>query len=361
MTLNYCLGQELLIYWSDVGNKSIMRSDLDGNDIDTIINNDLIQPYELLFIDSEKKLVWCDGTGKIEIANLDGSQRTVIQDFGLNDPRGLAYSPQLNKLYWTELGNSCIKRSNMDGSQIETLIEDVQEPHGLAIDTLDNKIYWADRMTNKIQRSDLNGNQVETILDSTLQNPAAIDLNMEDEIIYFSDSKNDAVYSMNYDGTNLNTLISNIDLPFRVKYYSGKNNLYITDYTESNILVYDLQQESIDTILNSTSGIMSPSGISIVKSPSNTGSNEPVDLELNFYPNPVSSKFYVDIPKYLGKEFEVNLYSVSGSKIFYTNKLMVVDDKISITLPSNIVNGIYFIEITNEQFKARKKIHLQRN
>ena len=54
-----------------------------------------------------------------------------------------------------------IRRANLDGSQVETIITGLEHPEGLDIDEGAGKIYWAE--WGRIGRANLNGSQVETI------------------------------------------------------------------------------------------------------------------------------------------------------------------------------------------------------
>ena len=108
------------------------------------------------------KLYWTDrGTGKIQRANLDGSQ---VEDVvtGLDGPVGLALDVAAGKLYWThagfwsDTGTGKIQRANLDGSHVEDLVTtDLSALYGLALDVAAGKLYWVDAGTRLIQRANL--------------------------------------------------------------------------------------------------------------------------------------------------------------------------------------------------------------
>ena len=73
-------------------------------------------------------------------------------------------------IYWRDSGTGKIQRANLDGSNIEDLVtiegSSVYGPHGLALDVNRGKIYWTTNATyyrDKIQRANLDGSNIETI------------------------------------------------------------------------------------------------------------------------------------------------------------------------------------------------------
>ena len=74
----------------------------------------------------------------------------------------IALDVEGGKMYWTDIRTNELKRANLDGSGIETVIS----YNSLASFTLDheeNKIYWLDFVQKKVKRSNLNGNSVEEV------------------------------------------------------------------------------------------------------------------------------------------------------------------------------------------------------
>ena len=72
--------------------------------------------------------------------------------------------PALAHIYWTDWVTHKIQRANLDGSNIETLVADVDIPDGIAVDVDEGKIYWVDASVQKIQRANLDGSDVETLV-----------------------------------------------------------------------------------------------------------------------------------------------------------------------------------------------------
>ena len=117
------------------------------------------------------------GAGKIQRANLSGSNVEDLVTSGLSSPTGLALDVAGGKIYWTDRGTDRIQRANLSGSGVEDLVTSgLNTPSGLALDVAGGKMYWADTGTNKVQRANLNGSGIEDLLTSSdgLDDPSGI-------------------------------------------------------------------------------------------------------------------------------------------------------------------------------------------
>ena len=47
-------------------------------------------------------------------------------------------------LYWTDTTDDVIRRSNLDGTGVEVVIDNLNAPSGLALDTTNEWIYWTE-------------------------------------------------------------------------------------------------------------------------------------------------------------------------------------------------------------------------
>ena len=106
-------------------------------------------------------MYWSGWRGdKIRRANLDGSQIEIIvsevdrvRDFEVDESEG--------KLYWAS--DRGVLRANLDGSQVETLF--TENSMGLALDLGAGKIYWTEWVVyERVRRANLDGSQIETLV-----------------------------------------------------------------------------------------------------------------------------------------------------------------------------------------------------
>ena len=92
---------EGIIFWADVNLKKIKRIRVSTGEVEDVISVGLKKPEELAIDWIARKLYWTDcrdaelETNRIEVANLDGSNRKVLfrKDLGL--PRAIAVDPLL--------------------------------------------------------------------------------------------------------------------------------------------------------------------------------------------------------------------------------------------------------------------------
>jgi len=163
------------IYWTNMGappanDGSIERVDLDGGNRTTIVPpGGTYTPKQLHFDAVGRKLYWSDREGmRVMRCNLDGSGiETLVQTGEGSDDRqdetkwcvGVAVDHVGGHLYWTQKGSSDagqgrILRAGLDvpsgetpaaRSDIEVLFKDLPEPIDLEIDHTTRILYWTDR------------------------------------------------------------------------------------------------------------------------------------------------------------------------------------------------------------------------
>jgi 3-hydroxyacyl-CoA dehydrogenase len=227
------------IYWTNMGNPnandgSIERVDLDGGNRRTIVpDGATFTPKQLQLDKTGGKLYWSDREGmRVMRTNLDGSQIETLVDTSQGDARpgrdatkwcvGIAVDPERRQMYWTQkgpdnAGEGRIFRASLDipkgespatRSDIEVVFDHLPEPIDIDLD-LDNRlIYWTDRgdapRGNTVSRAHMdvasrNGHQPE-ILVSGLMEGIGIALDLKGRRMFFSDLGG-SVYSSKLDGS----------------------------------------------------------------------------------------------------------------------------------------------------------------
>ncbi|XP_073246768.1 low-density lipoprotein receptor-related protein 6-like [Porites lutea] len=199
---------EGIIFWADVNLKKIKRIRVSTGEVKDVISVDLKKPEGLAVDWIAGKLYWTDcGDGKwvtnrIEVANLDGSNRKVLfrKDLGL--PRAIAVDPLLGYLFWTDWGEEPkLERSEMDGSNRRVIIRrNIHWPNGLTIDYSAQKIYWTDASLFYIDKANYDGSDRQSILRSapnqcSLEHPFALALYADK--LYWTDWKKRGILSTN--------------------------------------------------------------------------------------------------------------------------------------------------------------------
>jgi 3-hydroxyacyl-CoA dehydrogenase/sugar lactone lactonase YvrE len=114
------------------------------------------------------------GGGRVLSAHPDGSNLESIVEEGRRLPDGLAVDLAAGHLYWTNMGNpkandGSILRSNLDGRNMTTIVPPggTFTPKQIVLEKKSAKLYWCDREGMRVLRADLDGSNVETLVDTS--------------------------------------------------------------------------------------------------------------------------------------------------------------------------------------------------
>ena len=110
--------------------------------------------------------------GRIHAMNPDGSDRKVIVT-GCHLPDGIAIDVAAGHIYWTNMGvpnlnDGSIERADIDGSNRKVIVPQgsTHTPKQLQLDKKNGKLYWCDREGMRVMRSNLDGSQLETLVEA---------------------------------------------------------------------------------------------------------------------------------------------------------------------------------------------------
>jgi DNA-binding beta-propeller fold protein YncE len=233
------------IYWTNMGNPkandgSIERADFDGQHRMTIVpEGGTFTPKQLQLERKSGKLYWCDREGmRVMRANLDGSDIETLVDTSRGDPRpgpdatkwcvGVAIDVDGGKVYWTQkgpdnAGKGRLFRAGIDvptgqtasnRADIEVLYDGLPEPIDLELDLNNRVVYWTDRgdppRGNTVNRapmdSDATGRPAPEIVFTHLMEGIGIALDLNGDRMFITDFGGD-VLSANLDGSNEKVLL----------------------------------------------------------------------------------------------------------------------------------------------------------
>jgi len=227
------------VYWTNMGvptlnDGSIERVDLDGGNRTTIVpEGGTFTPKQLHLEKKTGKLYWSDREGmRVMRANLDGSNIETLVDTSEGDARpgkdarkwcvGIAVDPSRKQIYWTQKGpdnggQGRIFRAGIDMPQgetassrtdVEVLFEGLPEPIDLELD-LDNRVmYWTDRgdppQGNTVNRASLDADFTRrpkpSILVNHLMEGIGIALDFKGDRMFLTDLAG-SIYSAKLDGS----------------------------------------------------------------------------------------------------------------------------------------------------------------
>src|SRR5260221_659012 len=116
--------------------------------------------------------------GRVLTANPDGSDLKTIVEEGRRLPDGLAVDIAAGHLYWTNMGNpkandGTILRSDLDGGNLITIVPPgaTFTPKQIQIEKNTAKLYWSDREGMRVMRANLDGSNIETLVDTSQGDP----------------------------------------------------------------------------------------------------------------------------------------------------------------------------------------------
>jgi DNA-binding beta-propeller fold protein YncE len=111
--------------------------------------------------------------GQIHSANVDGSDRKIIVSGG-RVPDGVVVDVEAGHIYWTNMGvpsknDGSIERVDLDGQNRVTIIGEGKTftPKQLHLEKKSGKLYWCDREGMRVMRANLDGSNIETLVDSS--------------------------------------------------------------------------------------------------------------------------------------------------------------------------------------------------
>ena len=357
------------MYWTEFppsgGTTTLQRANLDGSQIENVVLN--VGTLTDLFLDAlNSKLYWAAIVGrfegsKIRRSNLDGSQ---AEDLVTNFNSGgialfelletLALDVLGGKMYWAEaayeiredntvqiLDTGKIRRSNLDGSEVEDLVTGLSS-RALALDVLGDKMYWINNHASKIQRSNLDGSEVEDLVSAPGIGPFFnLALDVSDGKMYWGSTQ--VILRSNLDGTQAEILHQVTD-PF------------------SNIM-----GDIVFAILPEGTTHAAPSAASIALA---TALSKETGLLPN-YPNPFNPETWIPYQLAEAADVKVSIYSVNGTLI---RTLALGHQSIGVyhsrnraahwdgrnTFGERVASGLYFYTLTADDFTATRKMIIRK-
>ncbi|KAK7480297.1 hypothetical protein BaRGS_00028465, partial [Batillaria attramentaria] len=147
-----------MLFYTDNGNDIIASMNLDGSDFHNVITSGLDKPRDIVLDPRNRKMYWCDygAHPKIEVANYDGTGRRTLVSTGIHWPNGMAIDYNENRLYFTDGATAKIEVVDLDGSNRRVVLSD---PGSLllALDVFDQYLYYTDFNQKTLMRVNKDG------------------------------------------------------------------------------------------------------------------------------------------------------------------------------------------------------------
>jgi low density lipoprotein receptor-related protein 5/6 len=142
------------LYWADSGSDRIEVCRLNGAYRRVLIHDNLEEPRDVAVAPTLGWMFLSDWgkKPKIERASLDGTERVVLVSDDLGWPNGIALDVDMRKIYWCDAKMDKIEVTNMDGSDRRVILNE-NLPHVFGLSIFENFIYWTDWQRRTVERA----------------------------------------------------------------------------------------------------------------------------------------------------------------------------------------------------------------
>ncbi|MBV7329206.1 SMP-30/gluconolactonase/LRE family protein [Chloroflexi bacterium TSY] len=253
----------LKIYWVDADINRILRANSDGTGKEELITSGLPGPIGIAADTVGGKIYWVDNSvNQIQYANLDGSDVKPLIFSGLRNPLDITLDTIENKIYWVEGAPSRkIRRADLDGTGVETLVTIGSQPSSLALDLVRGKIYWVDWIASRLYRANLDGTAVEGLITTGITGPNSIAVDSVGEKIYWTDWHADKIQRSNLDGTSIEDLVTGLATPDGIALDVANGKMYWADRDTGKIQRANLNGTGVEDLVT---GLPDPASIALV-------------------------------------------------------------------------------------------------
>ncbi|XP_075884557.1 low-density lipoprotein receptor-related protein 4 isoform X1 [Nelusetta ayraudi] len=253
---------------------SLRRISLDTDDR-TDVHLDVPQLHNVISLDYDSvdgKVYYTDVTlDVIRRANLDGSGMETVVSQGLKTTDGLAVDWVSRNMYWTDTGRNTIEVARLDGSCRKVLVNNsLDEPRAIAVFPSKGFLFWTDwGNIAKIERSHLDGSERKVLINTDLGWPNGLTLDYDTRRIFWVDAHLDRIESSDLNGKLRQILVSPVSHPFALT--QSDRWIYWTDWQTKSIQRVDKHTgRSKETVLANVEGLMD---IIVVSPNRQTGTN----------------------------------------------------------------------------------------
>lgn len=154
----------------NVDEGSIVRSEINGKELNHLIINDaawIRDPINFEIYSPDNKIYWLDKKLKsIFYADLDGKNQKKIYNTAFFWPNAIKIDKTNLNIYWSDYYKG-INRCNLLGINVINVYKPVVSEHIKSIEVIGNYLYWIETIKFSLKRSDLDGKNVEELIDQS--------------------------------------------------------------------------------------------------------------------------------------------------------------------------------------------------
>ncbi|XP_067123645.1 low-density lipoprotein receptor-related protein 1 isoform X3 [Centruroides vittatus] len=238
--------QSRYIYYSDVQRFIIEKQKIDGSEREIYLDEGLNNCVGLAVDWMGRNLYWTDeGLLAIFVARLSNSTiRKRIVHLNMSHPRAIVVDPKRGYMYWSDWSTEPhsntenqfegkIERAYMDGTHREVFVSNLQWPNGLSLDYADKKLYWCDSFLHRIERINLDGTNREILLQGEeLQHPYG--LVHHDQFLFWTEFQQGFIQRFSIPEKTITTLVKENPPVFEIKLFDRSSQTGNNDCSNNN-------------------------------------------------------------------------------------------------------------------------------
>lgn len=253
------------VFFTPLSPNQVQSVGLDGSSPESILSG-LSNPADVAVHATTGRVFYAASRERIVYAvDSDGSQQTAIS-FS-EAPHGLSIDEENGHLYVTVNGSGAIRRVDLDGSNLVTVVPGLDAPSDVAVHPTAGFVYWLDSNastgTDAIYRSNLDGTNVQTVVADAGSTAYRLVLDDRTGTLYWTGIPSPAgstfVRRVNADGSKEQDVVTSSERIYGLDIDTINDHLYFTSTNGSDALVRsDLDggnQVSIATNLPGASGV----------------------------------------------------------------------------------------------------------
>ncbi|MEO1713556.1 MAG: hypothetical protein AAFU60_09510, partial [Bacteroidota bacterium] len=238
---------------------------------------------------AQDRIFWTESLdNEVRSANLNGSDNFPIKNtqlgvFSNSFPVGIVADTSSGLVYYTDIQEQALVSTGIDGfggMVLLTAANGIGSPTDLTLDLVNNKIYFLDANANSsllggsdlILRCDLDGANLEVVanltnLNNGFQSPEAIQIDLANNYLYFSETNTDAIYRLDLNPStgvvsNLTTIAAVADpIDFAIDVANG--TFYVVSVTTDAVQRGNLNGVGNASLSNVIASLSNPTSVSI--------------------------------------------------------------------------------------------------
>lgn len=247
------------VYWTDSISNQVSRTSIDIPNTQAVVAGTRTGTRGIAVDGAEGLLFWGDERGNsLNRATLDGQQQQLVRSVPALD---IAIDTAERKVYWNERVPGRILKSNYDGSEVETLMEDIPGVRGISLDLVGRKVYWAVPSAG-IMRSDLDGRNVESVITSGIDFLETTTVSPHTNTLFWVDSGLGEIGAADLNGDNQRVIATASSGIRGIAHDAVSGKVYWTDVNTRSISRANSDGTDVEVFL---SGLGSPRRLAILQ------------------------------------------------------------------------------------------------